>query len=369
MLAGDMLLSVPGPDARTRLRLPSQPRGIVVPSDPAPRYVPVAMLRKIFVVNDHLAVGAAGSALHIVRFLNDLTAEFSGHNEVMFDEVTGFLDRYAAIPQGRETMAEISALMLVEAEDRRGTVTAGLIRQRKLISERFGSVISIGSGSESIIHQIQRFDTSYRYGWSQPADGELQFPEFRALAQNLMLLANVYWSEFVAPNNLFESWGGAYDLIFQDSHKAFRYLDSYTVVLRLFDVDRRERGIQLMNVFKYERRPDVSFIAMLTDHGLELFGAKDITASTDPVTVTLDPREFTMNSKVHISIVAVGKDNRFGSPMIQIDGLDPAEQTKPTVFTWFDDEGRLCVAVHADHDEWLQEQAMSYYEQNAHSWL
>ena len=327
------------------------------------------MLRKIFVVNDHLAVGAAGSAPHIVRFINDLTAEFGNRSQFMYGEVTGFVDEYAATPRGSEVMGETSVLMLVEAADRRSALTAGLIRHKNIVSERFGSVIIVGSGSESMIRQIHRFDTSYRYGASQPADSELQFPEFGALAQNLMLLANVYWNEFVSPDNLFEAWGGAYDLIYQDSQQVFQYLDSYTVVLRLFDVNRPEQGIQLMNVFKYERRPDVSFIAMLTDRGLELFGAKDITASDDPVTVTLNRDVFTMNSNLHISIVAVGKDNRFGSPMIQVDGLDPKGQVKQTVFTWFNDEGRLCVAFHAEHDKWLQEQAMSYYERNAHDWL
>ena len=48
-----------------------------------------------------------------------------------------------------------------------------------------------------------------------------------------------------------------------------------------------------------------------------------------------------MNSKVHISIIAVGKGGRFASPLIQIDGLDPTEQAKQTVFTWFDEQKRL----------------------------
>ena len=48
-----------------------------------------------------------------------------------------------------------------------------------------------------------------------------------------------------------------------------------------------------------------------------------------------------MNSRLHISIIAVGKGNRFAAPLIQIDGLDKDEETKQTVFTWFDEDGRL----------------------------
>ncbi len=75
-----------------------------------------------------------------------------------------------------------------------------------------------------------------------------------------------------------------------------------------------------------------------------------------------------MNSKYHVSIIVVGKDNRYLSPIIQIDGLDAEEQTKQTVFTWINDERRLCVAFHAEHDEWLEQQALSYYAQHAHNW-
>ena len=94
----------------------------------------------------------------------------------------------------------------------------------------------------------------------------------------------------------------------------------------------------------------------------------DITASDAPIEISLDRDNFTMNSKVHVSIIVVGKGNKFMSPMIQIDGLDPAERAKQTVLTWFSDDGRLCVAFHAAHDNWLREQAVSYYRRYADKW-
>ena len=68
-----------------------------------------------------------------------------------------------------------------------------------------------------------------------------------------------------------------------------------------------------------------------------------------------------MNSKVHISIVEVRKGDRFFSPMIQIEGLDPTGQTNRTAFTEYDEEGRLEVFFRSDHEEWLKEQVMSSY--------
>ena len=97
-------------------------------------------------------------------------------------------------------------------------------------------------------------------------------------------------------------------------------------------------------------------------------GPKDITASDDPLEITLAKDDFTMNSKIHISIIVVRKRNRVATPMIQIDGLDSSEQAKQTVFTKFDEEGRLCVAFHAQHDEWLEEQAISYSHRISDRW-
>ena len=367
MLAGDMLVSVPGPNSHTELRLPSQPNGIVIPSDSIPSYIPVSMRRKIFVVNDHMAIGAAGSASHIGTFIGTLVDEFRDRSKFTRSEIETFLDQYASSQQGGEVLEQIGTLILAEATDWRGSLTRGLTNHKNIISQRFGRVVTIGSGSGSIIEQVHRFDNNYKYGESQPPDGEMRFPEFRTLAQNLYLLANVYWKEFTSPANIFDAWGGAYDLIYQGSNRVFQYLNEYTIFLRLFDVDQAEKGIRPMNVLKYQRRPDFSSITMLNNGKLDFFCAKDITASDEPITVRFGRDDITMNSKVHISIIAVGRGTRFLDPMIQIDGLDSAEESKQTVFTWFDEEGRLRVAFHAKHDEWLREQAMTYYRRFADS--
>ena len=264
-------------------------------------------------------------------------------------------------------MEQIGALIVAEASDWRGTLTKGLANHNNIISKHFGTVTTIGTGADSIIEQVQRLDNNYDLGMFQPQGAETRFPEFRTLALNLQLLANVYWREFTMASNIFDAWGGAYDLIYQDSNKVFQFLDEYTIFLRLFDVDQDEKGIQPMNVLKYQRRPDISFITMLNNDKLDFFGAKDITASDEPIEVRLDREDISMNSKVHISIIAVGRGNRFLSPIIQIDGLDPVKKSKQTVFTWFNEEERLCIAFNAKHDEWLREQAMAYYRRYANN--
>lgn len=368
VLTGDMLLSVPAPNTHTDLRLPSQPNGITIPSDVIPSHVPIRMRRKIFIVNDHLAVGGAGSAMHVALFIDDLTNEFRDRRTFTRAGLTGFLDQYGSSQQGRETLDQIGWLILVKASDWRGSLTKALTHHRNIVTQQYGRVVAIGSGAESIIEQVQKLDNSNEWGMAQPPDGGLRFPEFKTLAQNLVLLGHLYWTEFTSPANVFEAWGGAYDLIYQDSNGIFQYLNDYTIVLRVFDVDESEKGIQLMNVLKYERRAEVSFIVMLNNGQLAFFGAKDITSSDDPVTVTLGKGDLTMNSRVHMSIIAVRRGNKYLLPLIQIDGLDPTEQSRQTVFTDFDEEGRLRVFFNAEHDKWLEEQAISYFRRYAHKW-
>ena len=364
VLAGDMLISTSEPTPQTDLKLPSHPAGIVVPSNPVPRHIPIKMRRKIFIINDHLAVGAAGDVISIRTFIDHLNDFFGCRPLFASQEVKDFLNGYAASPQGRDVFDQIHFVVLVEAQDWRGSLTRGWPLGADVFSERFGKVIAIGSGSDRVIEQIQKLD-NYQYGLSQPPDGQHKFPEFQPLVQNLTLLGNVYWNEFVNPASVFQAWGGAYDLIYQGPDKAFRFLADYSLVLRMFDADQPEKGIQLMNVLKYERRQSVSYVAMPTDDGMAFFGAKDITASEIPVSITLEHGEFTMNSKYHISMIVVKKNNKLATPLVQVDGLSPDGDTKQTVFTWFDEKGRLAVAFHAEHDKWLAEQVKDYCSENA----
>ena len=360
-----MLVSVTGSNGPTELRLPSQPKGITISADKIPDYVPIKLRRKIFIVNDRMAVGAAGSVKSIQKYIEDLTFEFGGRNLFTNDELRNFLVQYGSSMIGSRVLKEIGSIILANASDWSGSLTSGLVGCGDIISKNFGRVITIGTGSDTIIDQVQRLDNNYEYGFTKPPDGEVDFPEFRTLASNLMLFANIYWKEFTSPGNLFEGWGGAYDLIYQDSDKVFQYLDEYTIFFRVFDVAQADKGIQPTNILKYERRRDVSLIAIMNDGKLDFFGAKDITASDTLQRVNISKDELSMNSKVHISIIAVGKGNRYLAPLIQIDGLDPIKQAKQTVFTEFDEEGRLRILFHAAHDEWLAEQALSYYQKYA----
>ena len=367
VLAGDMLLSVPGRNAYTDLRLPSHPNGISIPSDVIPGHLPILMRRKVFIVNEHLAVGAAGSVIHVQTFISDLTRGFRGRSTFTGAELTGFLDQYGSSEYGQETLEQIGVLILARATDWNGSLTKGLFNQRNVVTQRFGRAIAIGSGSNSIIEQIQRLDNETEWGSAQPPDGPRQFPEFNTLAQNLTLLGHLYWNEFTSQANVFDAWGGAYDLIYQDSNGHFQYLDEYTIVLRLLDVDDLDKGIQLSNVVKYERRAEVPLMVMLNNGKLDFFGAKDITSSDEPIFVTI-VNDLKMNSKVNMSIIGVGRGNRYMLSLIQIDGLDQENHSRQTVFMDFDDEGRLRVFFNAEHDKWLVEQATSYFTKYAHRW-
>ena len=229
VLAGDMLISTLGHQRHSDLRLPSQPNGIVNPDGFVPNQVPYSLRRKTFVVNERLAVGAAGPVVHIRRFLVALSSRFSEESDLSAAEVKAFLREYATGSDGRTVMSDIGAILLVEADDWRGSLVAGRLAQQETMSSRFGKVIAIGSGAGRILGEVGQIDR-YSIGGTQPPEGRARFPEFSTLVSNLMLLANLYWQEFATPERVFDAWGGAYDLIYQDSTGGYHLMFQDTPV-------------------------------------------------------------------------------------------------------------------------------------------
>ena len=161
VLAGDMLLSMPGPKVHTDLRLPSHPNGIVMPGDAIPNYIPISMRRKIFVVNDHMAVGAAGSPWHIRMFIDAVWGEFHDRSKFTYSEINTFLQQYASSGWGGEVVEQIGVIIVAEAADWRGSLSKGLTNRREIVSQRFGKVVTIGTGADGIIEQVESLDNRY----------------------------------------------------------------------------------------------------------------------------------------------------------------------------------------------------------------
>lgn len=108
----------------------------------------------------------------------------------------------------------------------------------------------------------------------------------------------------------------------------------------------------------YTRLPSLTVI-------LQTHAGADALAGDMPVSLRVGGKDFTMDSRVHVTILAVGARRRYCALLVQIDGLDPEGRSRQTAFSQFDEQGRLRVLFHAGHDAWLAEQAMFYYRQHA----
>ena len=156
VLIGDMLLSVKDLRVPSDLQLPSQPRGIIVPPGTAAAHIPVAARRKTLVVNDHLAVGVAGSVTHLGSFLNELIGEFRHRVALALSDVKAFLERNAASTRGAEVLLEIRAIMAVTADGGSSFLIAGSGHAYSHYRSRhFGEVVAVGSGRESIVQEVR----------------------------------------------------------------------------------------------------------------------------------------------------------------------------------------------------------------------
>ena len=353
LLCGDMLLSRPwSPGEITNLRLPSQPHGVCLQQQVIPDFIPLLMRRKLFLINKNLAIGVAGRVSNIRSFVEDVERTFSNKEEMTTDEVASYL--------AKNMSNDCHTILMFDSVDK-GLVSLRRGGVRK-DTKRLGRVNAIGSGSRRIIEEAERLDR-YQYQGSKPDPREDEFPEFVALGQNLVLLANVYWKEFTTPSNIFESWGGAYDVIYRRVNGEFRYLLDYTIFFWLYDVDQRDKGLQLINLLKYERKPDVSVISMPGDGKMHFFGAKDITAPDEPTTMKTKLDSLSMNSSLHVSIFQVCQKNRHLNPIVQIDGLDPLRKSSQSVITGFDEMKRLWVGFQAAHNERMEQLIVEHSKQ------
>ena len=230
-------------------------------------------------------------------WISSASVEAAGRAETVATDIGKAKAFHVQIPRSRTKCerAILSAYTIVHPV----RVLAGNRRYRRSFCQLLPSALV----EEPLIDQVSKLDC-YRWGMTQPSDADQEFPEFATLAKNLWLLANLYWKEFASPSDVFEAWGGAYDLIYQDAHNYLRYLDSYTIFVPHFDVARRDGGMQLVNVLKYVRRPSASVIAMVNGAQLDWFAAKDITASRDPVSLRVGGKHISMDSTTHVTILA-----------------------------------------------------------------
>ena len=131
-----MLISTVGSRPYTDLRLPSHPNGIVIPSNPVPNNIPIKMRRKIFIVNDHLAVGAAGDVMSIRAFIDDISETFHDRPHFESVEIKDYLNDYATSPLGQAVFKEIGFVMLVEGDRLAGFVEPWTGRRRRCVQRQ-----------------------------------------------------------------------------------------------------------------------------------------------------------------------------------------------------------------------------------------
>ena len=355
-LAGDLLISAQGaPYVEPSLRLPSYPEGIAVPSSGDRHHVPMMMRRKLFIVNDRMAVGVAGAVTSIQSFLETLMDRFSLDSNFTFGDVKGFMDEYDSSLHGYDTLEEIGSLLLVEAADWRGILPTGRYAANAARDERsrnFGHVVSIGTGRDALIKNVQRLDGGM-IGMSETPQPDT-FPEFRPLAAILVLVATMYRMETFTPQNLWEGWGAGYEVVYQDTNKRFRYLDDYTLFFTMLDLSSSKREIDMNSIFKYQRRPNYSLMSTFADK-LTIHGARDITCTdSNPLSITLSQDDLSLNSKIHVCIVAVVRDNRLLNFYHWIDGYDGQERSTRSIWTKVRDDGRLAIFMNSAIKDWME---------------
>ena len=215
-MIGDILTTSEDPDQQQPI--PTLLGSVNHRLPPGQKLFPYGLNRKIYVVNDRLAVGLAGLVYEMKEFLGELRNYFKYH-DVTEENVEAFLGEF-----NHEVYPGISAILLYAVQKPEGIlITYGYFGSWHTQSTSLvGDVFACGSGSTSFLRQASQ-------KWTMPVSGS-QSSLARAISANYILLGNILGQERLSLSTIQKHWGAGFEMIYFDGER-FRNMDDITIVL------------------------------------------------------------------------------------------------------------------------------------------
>ncbi|WP_153040882.1 hypothetical protein [Pseudovibrio sp. Ad13] len=342
MLVSDMLISGLETENSSDLKLPDHISGVDKTFPKGSGFVPLRLKRKLFIINDNLAVGLSGSFLHMRSFLDDLRERNRVHRLVTSEDMHQFIDEYVRSPHGAITLKEITALALLQ--ERHGCnyfVLGDKARESCSTTDTkgFGNVLSIGSGQQSVLDEVARID---KYNFIQPNTHGMKVDRFHAaLAKVLALLSQLNKLDSLTSKYLLEYWGGGYEVIYYNGKK-FQFLDDYSSVNWLFDISQNKPQFVPLSLIKYKREENYSVFFCNQNGEFHIFAGSDISESCKR-TLSFDVRNVSFNSPIMNNLILVTDGCKIQN-IYNFYGMRSVDQPG-IVFTEVDDKANLTILI------------------------
>lgn len=338
-LLGDLLIS--GTEDQDTLKLPGHREGITDIFPKGSGFVPIKIKRKVFIINDHIAVGISGTLVHMRAFIKDLKEKFHTMSSNSFSEIHEFINIYSNNEHGRNVLQNIHALILLNTSEKTYFFVAGE-KAKKNCSEKFsnlfGESIAIGSGQKTVLDEIERVGNYQIIGLK----GD---PIYQALVKNLTVLSQIHQIDSLSGKSLIEYWGGGYEMIYLNRNRKFQYLNEYTMTYWTIDLDEEESTIEPFSILRYERNEQYSVIFTHEYGKSRIFGCTDITERS-PVKIE---GKVNFNSGIFINTVLATRNGKVINMFTFADKHE--ENYIGTVFTEINHDNNLVMLMQSNKQQ------------------
>ena len=273
----------------------------------------------------------------MARFVEDLQDRFGGRDEFEFDDIQShfndcdkeIIDNVVAIVLFR--IDEVDQFVVV------GDRTGGTLIEREF--PKFRKVLSVGSGSATLVSEIERIEQFYEARGSFGQDRIYQ-----ALAMQLSLISQVNEIDSLSGRSLMEYWGGAFEIVYLNEQGHYQFLEEQTIVHWHLDLDDPGSGFSPLGVVKQEYRDGLLVIHVHENGQLKAFGVRDVTGRPrvhGDMTMSIEDLDF--NSEIICNAVLISKGGSFKTIYNVVD--KHTDEHPGMVFLEIDDDYQLRVYI------------------------
>ena len=164
----------------------------------------------------------------------------------------------------------------------------------------------IGSGQQVMAEEIKRLDG---YGFATVPDMKVVKRIDVALIRTLSLISQLNKLDSLTYQSLLNYWGGGYEIIYYHNENGFQYLDEYSTVFWMLDLEQSEPDLSPLGLMRYHRMDEYSLIYTFDKGKYGAFRVGNIGAVySDPESI--DVRKISFNSGLINNIVLAYRENR-----------------------------------------------------------
>lgn len=241
---------------------------------------PETLKQKIYIINDQMALGMAGYLDEMKNLLQDVK-NFFKYYDTNYENIEIFWEQY-----NKYDFKRSACVFLVGEKELDKTV----IKSKKVgnwnygFNKEFGDVFSFGSGSETILDELEEIKYS-------PSNNR------ERIALHTIAICRLIGSEYFSGHSIINSWGGGYELIFYDGKKFTKIDDTCYLIWNCKFDEKGNYDLEPRIALNYKYFENIFIITVNNFYSAKQYGITAIGFNKNEINLDNVPSEYTFSSK------------------------------------------------------------------------